>query len=206
LNIVIIGCGEVGYLYASALANLGCSLSLCAPRPSERVIQLVSENQNTTLYKNLGAWLKNAEIVISCTPGVVALDVASEAIAFLKKGAVYADFSTSSPEQKQQAALLAESKEIYFADVVIMGGVNLTGMNTPLLCAGEKTEKIVALMEKLGAPIRVLSAARAGDAASLKLLRTVFTKGLSALAVECIVAARHHGVKDLLYDVLSDID
>jgi 3-hydroxyisobutyrate dehydrogenase len=116
LNIVIIGCGEVGYLYASALANLGCSLSLCAPRPSERVIQLVSENQNTTLYKNLGAWLKNAEIVISCTPGMVALDVASEAITFLKKGAVYADFSTSSPEQKQQAALLAESKEIYFAD------------------------------------------------------------------------------------------
>jgi 3-hydroxyisobutyrate dehydrogenase len=98
------------------------------------------------------------------------------------------------------------SPKKYTLLTVIMGGVNLTGMNTPLLCAGEKTEKIVALIEKLGAPIRVLSAARAGDAASLKLLRTVFTKGLSALAVECIVAARHHGVKDLLYDVLSDID
>ena len=206
MEIAIIGCGEVGYLYASLLASQGYSLSLCAPRPSDRVIKLAFGNQNITLHKNLGAWLKKAEVVISCTSGVVALDVASAAIPFLKNGTVYADFSTAAPRDKQQGALLAESKGIFFDDVVIMGGINLMGVKTPLLCAGDNTEKIVTVMEQLGAPIRVLSGAKAGDAASLKLFRTVFTKGLSALAVECIVAAEQHGVKELLYEVLSDID
>lgn len=206
MNIAIIGCGEVGCLYAASLANIGYSLYLCAPRPNNKVNQLVSENQNMLLYKKLDGWLKEAEIVISCTPGIVALDVVKEALPFLKKGAVYADFSTAAPGDKQQGAFLAESKDICFIDVVIMGGVSLTGVHTPLLCAGKETEKIIELMKKLGAPIRTLSGANAGDAASLKLLRTVFTKGLSALAVECIVAAEYHGVKNLLYDILSDID
>lgn len=97
-------------------------------------------------------------------------------------------------------------KKIFFVDVAIMGGVSLTQERTPLLCAGNGSEKIVSLMEKLGVPIRVLPDGKSGDAASLKLLRTVFTKSLSALAVECIVAAEYHGVKELLYDILSDFD
>ena len=31
-------------------------------------------------------------------------------------------------------------------------------------------------------------------------------KGLSALTVECIVAAQYYGVKELLYEMLSDLD
>ena len=58
-------------------------------------------------------------------------------------------------------------------------------------------------MQKLGAPIQVLDNAKPGDAASLKLLRTVFMKGLSALTVECVTAAEFHSVKPLLYEILS---
>lgn len=55
--------------------------------------------------------------------------------------------------------------------------------------------KIVALMQELGATIRVLPNKKAGDAASLKLLRSIFMKGLSALTIECVVAAQHLGCK-----------
>ena len=54
--------------------------------------------------------------------------------------------------------------------------------------------------------MRVLEDGRAGDAATLKLLRSVFTKGMEALAVECLVCAEHFGVRDRLYDILGDID
>ncbi len=206
MNIAIIGCGEVGYLYAVALADTGYSLQLCAPRPSERVLKLVTEKQNVLLHKRIDHWLENMDIVIACTPGAVALNVVQEAIPFMKKNALYADFSSSASADKRKAATFAELKKIYFVDVVIMGSVDLTGVRTPLLCAGNGTEKIVALMQMLNAPVRVLSDAVAGDAASLKLLRTVFMKGLSALTVECIVAAEYQGVKKLLYEILSDFD
>src|SRR3990167_11422704 len=205
MNIAIIGCGEVGYLYAVALIDAGYALQLCAPRPSEKVLKLVSD-KNIILHKEVSTWLEEIDIVISCVPGSTSLSVAKDAISFLKQGAVFADFSSSSSGDKCEAAKISASKNIFFVDVVIMGGVDISGAKTPLLCAGTGLEKIVSVMKKLDAPIRVLENAKAGDAASLKLLRTVFMKGLSAVTVECIVAAEVQGVKKLLYEILSDFD
>src|SRR3990167_2298903 len=205
MKIAIIGCGEVGYLYAVALIEAGYTVQLCAPRPSEKVLKLVSD-KNITLHREISAWLKEIDIVISCVPGSTALSVTKEAILFLTRGATFADFSSSSSSDKQEAANIASSKNISFSDVVIMGGVDLSGAKTPLLCAGDGSEKIVTVMKKIDAPIRLLENAKAGDAASLKLLRTVFMKGLSALTVECFVAAESQGVKKLLYEILSDFD
>lgn len=205
MNIAIIGCGEVGYLYATALNQAKYSLQLCAPRPSEKILQFSRKN-NIILYNNVGNWLQNSDLVISCVPGAISLTVAKEAFPFLKQGTTFADFSSSSSTDKYAASCLSESKKIIFIDVVIMGGVSLMREKTPLLCAGENSETIVKLMQSLGASVRVLPNAKPGDAASLKLLRTVFMKGLVALTVECVTAAEHQGVKALLYEILSDFD
>ena len=205
MNIAIIGCGEVGYLYALALIDAGYAVQLCAPRPSEKALKLVATN-NIILHKDIGEWLKEIDIVISCVPGSTSFSVAKEAIPFLKQYSVFADFSSSSSSDKRKSDVIAASRNINFVDVVIMGGVDLTGVKTPLLCAGTGSEKIVTLMLTLNAPIRVLKDSKPGDAATLKLLRTVFMKGLSALTVECMVAAESQGVKALLYDILSDFD
>lgn len=109
--------------------------------------------------------------MISCVPGSVALAVAKEAILFLKRGATFADFSSSSASDKCKATILSASKNISFVDVAVMGSVDLNQAKTPLLCSGIGTEKIVALIQELGATIRVLPNKKAGDAASLKLLR-----------------------------------
>lgn len=205
MNVTIIGCGEVGYLYATALNQAKYPLQLCAPRPSEKILQFSHEN-NIILHNNVGNWLQSSDLVISCVPGAVSLTVAKEVLPFLKQGTIFADFSSSSSADKYAASYLAELKKIIFIDIVIMGGVDLMREKTPLLCAGEPSETIVKLMKSLGAPIRVLPHAKPGDAASLKLLRTVFMKGLVALTVECVTAAEHQGVKVLLYEILSDFD
>ena len=46
----------------------------------------------------------------------------------------------------------------------------------------------------------------AGDPAALKILRSVFSKGLEALAVETFVAAEQQGVTDQLFEALADLD
>ena len=40
----------------------------------------------------------------------------------------------------------------------------------------------------------------------VKLLRSIMTKGMESLAVECLVAANAMGLRASLYEVLSDID
>src|SRR3990167_5618785 len=142
MNIAIIGCGEAGYLYAVALIDAGYTLKLCAPRPSEKVLKLVSD-KNITLHKEINKWLKEIDIVISCVPGSTSLSVAKDVISFLTHRSTFADFSSSSSNDKRKAASIAESNHINFIDVVIMGGVDLTGSKTPLLCAGDNTDKIV---------------------------------------------------------------
>ena len=41
---------------------------------------------------------------------------------------------------------------------------------------------------------------------SLKILRSVFTKGMEALSVEVLMAAERQGLRTSLYDVLQDVD
>lgn len=205
MNITIIGGGEVGCIYAEAIYHAGYKIQLCTPRPNEKVLKLVSENK-ITLFTQIDGWLNNTDIAICCTPGSAALEVAKETISFLKKGKLFADFSTSSPDNKIESAALSASKEIFFVDVAIMGSMDLHKAHTPLICSGNGTEKIVTLMQKIGTPIRILPDSKVGDAAFLKLLRSVFMKGLSALTIECVVAAKYYGLKDVLYENLADLD
>lgn len=52
----------------------------------------------------------------------------------------------------------------------------------------------------------MLTGSRAGDAMLLKILRSVFTKGVKALAVELLLAAERQGFRASLYDVLHNAD
>jgi len=104
------------------------------------------------------------------------------------------------------AARDAAASGILFADVAIMGGITLSGAKTPLLYAGTGAPRLVDMLAPLGARVRVLPDGEAGDAATLKLLRSLFVKGMEALAVECLTFAQSAGLRETLYQNLSDID
>lgn len=205
MKVAIIGCGEVGYIYARAISNAGYNLQLCTPRPSATLVSLSNDN-NIPLHTTIDKWIADTDVVMLCTPATASLAVAKEVFSFLRSGAMLADFSSASAACKQEAASLAATKGFEYTDAVIMGSVALHQEKTPLLCAGTGAHIIVTMMNQFGTPVRVLKDAKAGSAATLKLLRTIFTKGLAALTVECVVAAQRFGVKDLLYEMLSDID
>jgi 3-hydroxyisobutyrate dehydrogenase-like beta-hydroxyacid dehydrogenase len=87
-----------------------------------------------------------------------------------------------------------------------MGAIAASKERTPLLACGEGAQEFQSIVQKMGAPIQVMQGATAGDAISLKMLRSVFTKGIEALCVELLIAAEKRGVRKQLYSVLSDID
>ena len=64
----------------------------------------------------------------------------------------------------------------------------LRGLGTRALVSGEGARAFADALGPLGMPVEVLSE-QAGDAATLKLLRSVFMKGLAASAIESMQAA-----------------
>lgn len=205
MNITIIGGGEVGRCYAQSLEQAGHRVvGICDTRPSDALRQYCLET-GIALHDAVGTWLTQAEVVISAVFGAVALETCKAALPHLSAGALYADFTTASPQDMRSAAAEAERHSVTFADVAITGAISLGRGKTPLLCAGAGASAIEALMRETGAPIQQVGT-QAGDAATLKLLRSVYTKGCEALAVECLVAAEAKGLRQDLYRVLQDID
>lgn len=205
MKIAVIGCGEVGILYAGALHGSSERLYLCDPKPSAKAL-LLSQQTGAVLSQAMGEWLQEVDLVLSCVVGTMSLNVASIAIPFMHKGATFADMTTCDPVEIRKAALLATKTGIDYVDIAIMGVVALRGVNTALLCAGPGAAKLSTIFERIGAPVRILSDGAAGDATALKLLRSVFAKGLEALAIETFMAAEKQGMTDRLYEVLEDID
>lgn len=204
MKLAIIGCGEVGRLYAAAAAPT-FDLRLCDSRPSPAAYVAASA-LGVELSDEFGPWLGRMDRVWSCVPGDVAEAAAAAALPFLTPGALYVDLSTATTAGKHAMGLHMAAQGVGYVDAAIMGAVALTGLQTQILVAGSAGEEAVADFAAIGAPARALARAEPGDAMTLKLLRTVLTKGIEALGVECLIAAESQGVRAELYRVLEDID
>lgn len=205
MHIAIIGLGEVGRCYARDLHAAGIALSLCNVRPSAAAVDCAS-SLALPLHTEPGAWLGQATWVLSCVPGTQSAGVVALVLPFLNREAAFADFSTATPDVKRSNADAAAAQGSQYVDAAIMGAISLGGARTPLLLAGAGAEALQCVLAPCGARIRIVANGVAGDAMSLKLLRSAFTKGMEALAVELLMSAEQQGMREQLYAQLADID
>lgn len=134
---------------------------------------------------------------------VLSVNSAHDAAAALRAGipgaggAVWAEMNTASPGLKRELAATAAAAGVRFADIAIMAPVPGRGLSTPMLASGDAAADAAAILTGLGASVEVMDAG-AGAAATRKLLRSVFFKGLAASVVEALEAARAAGCEDWL--------
>jgi 3-hydroxyisobutyrate dehydrogenase-like beta-hydroxyacid dehydrogenase len=205
MKIAILGCGEVGHCYAQAWTAAGHKIVAVCDLRQDADMQARVRSYGASLHAAPGPWLAEVDVVMSAVFGHAALEVATAALPHLHKNALYADFTTASARDMRAAAEVAARHGVPFADVAIMGAIVLLGAKTPLLCAGAGAEAAAKFASDSGAPARAI-AGEAGDAVRLKLLRSIMTKGMESLTVECLVAAESMGLRNSVYEVLSDID
>jgi 3-hydroxyisobutyrate dehydrogenase-like beta-hydroxyacid dehydrogenase len=142
-----------------------------------------------------------ADVVLSVNAAAVAVGAAREALPALGAEALYADLNTAAPALKREVGSLAGDR---FADVALLGPVPATGIATPALASGPGARAFAEALGPLGMPVTVVSG-RAGDAAAMKLVRSVFMKGLAASAVESMRAAEAAGCADWLADEIAAV-
>ena len=187
MEIAVLGLGEAGRVYAEGLRNRGATV-----RGFDPAYTGDSFADATTVVSSLEDAVRGADITLSVAGASAAASIASSALSALAPGSVFADMNTAAPELKQRIAAEAHAAGVLFADVAIMAPVPRAGVETPLIASGTAAEQLTEALQRFGIPIESIGA-EAGAAAGLKLLRSVFMKGLAALVIESLTAAEQTG-------------
>ena len=183
MRIAVLGLGEAGGRIAADLVAAGCDV--VGFDPARRPDGIASADTAV-------AAVTGADIVLSVNAATVALETASRVAGALGSDTLYADLNTAAPDLKRE---LAAALPVPFADVALVGVVPASGLATPALASGAGAERFAALFRPLGMPVDVVSV-EPGDAAGLKLLRSVFMKGIAVAAIESLAAAEAAGVEE----------
>jgi 3-hydroxyisobutyrate dehydrogenase-like beta-hydroxyacid dehydrogenase len=143
-----------------------------------------------------------ADLVLSLTTAEHAEAAFGASLPGLSRGVLFADLNTSSADLKQRLAAMAERQGIAFADVAIMAPVPGRGMGTPMLASGDAATRVAAALTSLGGNAESIGGP-AGAAASRKLCRSVFYKGMAAAVIESLRAGRAAGCEDWLRENIA---
>jgi 3-hydroxyisobutyrate dehydrogenase-like beta-hydroxyacid dehydrogenase len=101
------------------------------------------------------------------------------------------DINSVTAARKAQNAELVRRAGARYLDMAVMAPVNPAGHRTPVLVAGD-TDPVLAHLRALDFRLDV-AGPNPGDAASIKMIRSLFVKGLEALTVQTLTAAEAAG-------------
>jgi 3-hydroxyisobutyrate dehydrogenase-like beta-hydroxyacid dehydrogenase len=194
LVIAVLGLGEAGSLIARDLVAAGARVRGYDPA--------VAAGAGLTDTGSEAEAARGADLVLSVNSAKAAVDAFRAGRPGLELGALWADLNTASPDVKRELAGIAEADGVTFADVAMMAPVPGRGLRVPMLASGDGADRYARLLTPLGADIEVL-AGPAGLAASKKLLRSVFYKGMAASLVEALEAARAAGHEQWLREHIA---
>lgn len=183
--ITVLGLGEAGRRIAADLAGAGVDVFGYDPKVPSVPAGVVPAGDPA-------AAVAKSAIVLVLTSASTALSAAEAARPGLQPGATYADLNTASPALKRELALRVAETGARFADVALLGPVPAGGLATPALASGDGARSFAHALTPLGMPVEVVSD-QPGDAATRKLLRSVFMKGLAAATLESLRAAETAG-------------
>lgn len=194
MRFAVIGLGEAGGIYATGLAAdadvVGTDPAVSTAPPGVRLATGIPDA------------VADADIVLSLVGARAARTVLDAAAPAMRRSAVFADLNTGRPDEKAHLATIAGGAGIRFADVAVMAPVPRAGIRTPLFAAGSGAAAFADAMRPFGAPVEVVGD-EAGAAAGLKLIRSVFMKGLAGLVLESLDAAERIGATDLVRNQIA---
>jgi 3-hydroxyisobutyrate dehydrogenase-like beta-hydroxyacid dehydrogenase len=197
LAVAVLGLGEAGSRLAADLAAAGVLVQGYDPLAGSTPAGVVRHGDPTST-------VTGSDVVLCATAAGAALEAAAAALPSLAPGAIYADLNTARPALKRELATRVAGAGALFADVALLGPVPAHGLGTPALASGAGARAFADTFGPLGMPVDVVSD-QAGDAAALKLLRSVFMKGLAASALESLSAAEAAGHAEWLEQQLADV-
>lgn len=196
-KIAFIGFGEAARAFQESLAEHVPSLRFCAydilldgQRAGEEMRGEMSR-RGVDIAASV-ADLGRADWIISA----VTADQSGEAIRALAPhlgpGRLVIDINSVSPDRKRGSAALVEERGAAYLDMAVMAPVHPRKHRTPVLIAGPIAATVRPQLDALDFAYGV-AGETVGAATAIKMVRSLFVKGLEAITVETLLAAEASG-------------
>ncbi len=205
-RIALIGFGEAGGILGGDLAKAGARVTmfdiLLRSEPGRTAMLGKASGSNVRACESLADAVRDAEVMISAVTCSAALDVARESAAALRPGQIHLDINSLSPDAKREMSARVDQAGADFVEAAVMAPVPPQRLRVPMLLGGKRAAELAPRLQALGMDAKAVSE-RIGVASAIKMCRSVIVKGLEALVVESMFAARHYGAEDAVLASLA---
>lgn len=215
----LVGYGEVGKILAEDLRGRGIAvhaydLKLDArPDGAEgsagEAMRAHAREHGVDLVPAHADLAARADLIVSAVTANQAVPVAWACAPGIRPAAFFLDLNSSSPGAKTRAAALVEAAGGRYVEGAVMTAVPPYRIGVPLLLGGPHATTADAPLGQLGFAGTAYDE-ELGVASATKMCRSVMVKGLEALVVESLTAARAYGVEDRvvesLYETFPGVD
>ena len=205
-RIALIGFGEAGGIVGHDLAARGLDVStydiLFDALASRDAMLAKARRSKVRAAENLADATGDAQLVISAVTASSALGVAVDAAQLLGRGQIFLDINSVSPATKQKMANYFAQSPAHFAEAAVMAAFPPQRLKAPILLGGSHAADVAPRLRAIGLNVSVASD-RIGVASAVKMCRSVVIKGLEAIAVESMLAARRYGAEDAVLKSLA---
>ncbi|MGN6580933.1 MAG: DUF1932 domain-containing protein [Bordetella sp.] len=197
--VALIGFGEVGPIFAAAFVAAGVRVTAydvkLADAATRGQIEERALRSGARIAQSLQAAVEDAELVFSAVTAGQAEPVARDAARFLKSGQTFIDLNSVSPKVKQRNSEAVQRGGAAYVESAVMAPVPPQGIKVPMLLGGETAEAVCATLNALGMKTQAV-ARDVGLASAIKLCRSIMIKGMEAMCVQSMLAARAFGVDE----------
>ncbi len=196
MKVGFLGFGEVASTLSAGLLDKGVAVYTCVEGRSSKTKQL-AEKVGVDLCETNIEVAKISDILISAVVPSSAINVACEVGKHCR--GVYVDINNVSPSTVVKALSFIKNKKT--VDASIIGTVRKKGLKVPIIASGTGADYF-ARLNRYGMNISVIGN-EAGQASSIKMLRSSFTKGVSALLFELLYSAYRIGIDELVLEYIA---
>jgi len=199
MRVGFLGFGEVASTFSSGLKVSGVDVYTCLSGRSPRTVEN-AVNSGVKLCKTYHELAEKSDILFSSVVPSMAVEVAKK-VGNHSKG-IYVDINNISPKTVKTA--LNEIKNGRTVDAAIIGSVKRNGLNVKIIASGSSAEEILNLNQH-GMNITVVGH-EVGAASTIKIIRSAYTKGVSALLYESLYHAHKLGINEEVLECISETE
>nr|MBQ6241550.1 NAD(P)-dependent oxidoreductase [Lachnospiraceae bacterium] len=200
-RIAFIGFGEAAFYFSSGFREDGVDVHIEAYDPIAQdpanvrssLLRDRAEKLSVDLKKNIRD-VSGAEIIFCAVPSTAVEKAANQIMESLGDKTIFIDITSSLPQVKRSLGGRFAANGKLYVDASVMGAAPLLKHKTPFVLSGNGAKQAAAVLGTLHMNVQYVGE-EPGRAATLKLLRSIYTKGVEALALETFLSARKLGLE-----------
>ncbi len=208
MKIAFIGFGEAARAFRESLAARDPALVFSAydilldADATRTAIAETMQASNLVVASSPKHATAGADWIFSAVTADQSLAAVEAAAPYVRSGQVLFDINSVSPQRKLDSAARLAASGCAYVDMAVMAPVHPKGHRTPVLLAGAVSPAVASRLAELGFAFETVGP-EPGAATAIKMVRSLFVKGLEAITVEALLAAQASGCYDYILKSLS---